>query len=274
MGEHFVLVRFFTPFPFQWLITALRRCIIVMIGLLIPLALPTWASQVDAGQQQLDQLNQRAMRDQKQINHLADQTDAAFTEYRELVRQAENLNRYNAQLQQIITAQHEELTALNQQIEALEVTRRDIVPLMLDMLDGLEAFIALDLPFLPDERTQRVKTLRELLNRADVTTSEKYRQILDAYLTEVEYGRTIEAYEQDLALPDGQRHVELLRIGRLALLYKTRDDTQAGIWYQNQWQELPAEYLPDIRRGLRIARRQAAPDLLRLPLPVATEVTP
>ncbi len=110
--------------------------------------------------------------------------------------------------------------------------------------------------------------LRELMGRADVTNAEKYRRILEAYQIENDYGRTIEAYRGTLA--DG-RTVDFLRVGRIALIYQTLDADEAAVWDQaaRQWVALDSSYRTAIKQGLRIARKQAAPDMIRLPLPAA-----
>ena len=64
--------------------------------------------------------------------------------------------------------------------------------------------------------------------------------------------------------------MDFLRFGRIALVYQTLDGMEAGVWNQAEksWEPLDASYRTAIRQGLRIARKQAAPDLIRLPLPV------
>ena len=56
-------------------------------------------------------------------------------------------------------------------------------------------------------------------------------------------------------------------------VYQALDESQAGVWNQEtrSWQPLDSSYRTAIRNGLRIARKQAAPDLIRLPLPAAHE---
>ena len=67
--------------------------------------------------------------------------------------------------------------------------------------------------------------------------------------------------------------VDFLRFGRIALLYQTLDGMEAGVWDQanRTWEPLDTSYRSAIREGLRIARKQAAPDLIRLPLPAASD---
>jgi hypothetical protein len=111
-----------------------------------------------------------------------------------------------------------------------------------------------------------------MMTRADVTDAERFRRILEAYQIENEYGRTLEAYTGDLELDGQARTVEYLRVGRIVLIYQTRDRNEVGFWNQESrsWQPLDSEYRSAVRQGLQMARKQTAPDLLRLPIPTPT----
>ncbi|MEQ8230206.1 MAG: DUF3450 domain-containing protein, partial [Gammaproteobacteria bacterium] len=132
-----------------------------------------------------------------------------------------------------------------------------------------------DVPFLPEERGERVARLREMMERSDVTSAEKFRRILEAYQIENEYGRTIEAYKGTLEIDGGTREVNFLRIGRIALLYQSDGGELTGGWDQASrgWQALPPEvYKQAVSTGLKVARKQVAPDLLVLPVAAPKEV--
>ena len=107
-----------------------------------------------------------------------------------------------------------------------------------------------------------------MMLRADVTHAEKFRRILEAYQIENEYGRTIETYQAELSHSDTPRTVQFLRVGRVVLVYQTLDGQESGVWNQSahSFEILPTEYGRAITKGMRIARKQAPPDLLRLPL--------
>ncbi len=205
---------------------------------------------------------------QQHIDELSDQTDELLAKYRTVLTQIDSIGIYNHQLRGLIPSQDEELASLQDQLDRVEVVGRSVTPLMLRMIDALDATVALDLPYLIEERTQRIADLRKLMTRAAVTSAEKYRLIMEAYQTENEYGRTIEAYRSTLKRGDRDVKVDFLRFGRIALVYQTLDGREAGVWDQaNQtWEPLDASYRTAIRQGLRIARKQAAPDLIRLPL--------
>jgi len=214
--------------------------------------------------------NEEGLESQKRIDSLSDATDKMLTEYRSMLKQIDALRVYNAQMNQLIASQQEEMASLRRQIDDVEVVGRGVTPLMLKMIDSLDAFVALDVPFLATERSDRVKRLRDLMDEADVTNAEKYRAITEAYQIENDYGRTIEAYRGSLA--DG-REVDFLRVGRIALVYQTLDGKESAVWDQNgrQWVELDSSYRNPIKQGLRIARKQTAPDMIRLPLPAAQQ---
>ncbi len=207
---------------------------------------------------------------QKNIDELSDQTDELLAKYRTVLTQIDSIRIYNPQLRELMASQDEELTSLQEKLDRVEIVGRSVTPLMLRMIDALDATVALDLPYLTKEREQRIADLHKLMTRAAVTNAEKYRVIMEAYQTENEYGRTIEAYRSTLRRGDRDIKVDFLRFGRIALVYQTLDGMEAGVWNQAEktWDPLDASYRTAIRQGLRIARKQAAPDLIRLPLPV------
>lgn len=205
---------------------------------------------------------------QKQIDALADQTGALVNEYREIIRQTDVLTSYNDQNERIVASQSDELTSLERQIDELEQTRTEIVPLMLKMIESLGRFVEADLPFKLDERRIRVAALTELMDRSDVATSEKYRRILEAYQTEYEYGNTIEAFKASLGEGDDMKTYDFLRVGRVALVYQSPDGEETGQWnkHTRQWEALDESYRAPVSQAIRIARKQAPPGLIRVPV--------
>ncbi len=215
--------------------------------------------------------NNAAIQSQKKINSLSDKTQAMLEQYRTTTHQIDTLVTYNKHLQDLLTSQKTEKVSLNRQLNEIENTQREIVPLILRMLDSLEKFVSLDLPFLPEERKKRLEKLKTMIVRADVTNAEKFRRILEAYQVENDYGNTIEAYRSDLTLNGVTSSVDFLRLGRVALYYQHFDGSETGYWdkEQNKWQVLSTDYKNAIRKGLRVARKETAPNMLSLPIPSA-----
>lgn len=212
---------------------------------------------------------------QQRINALDDQTREMLNEYRLTMSQVADLEAYNQQLERLVATQNVELADYERQFEEIETTKRQILPLIIRMLDVLEEFVAIDMPFLPEERNLRIDELQKLMERPDVLTSEKYRRVTEAYQIELDYGHTIEAYEGEIEVGGEPRTVAFLRYGRLGLYYMTLDGLTIGHWDQQQdsWVELDDEYRSSLDRALRIARKQLPPDLTRLPVPAPEDRT-
>ena len=218
--------------------------------------------------------NQKA---QQQVNSVHQKTTDLVTEYQTKLKIVDGLKVYNALLQKQLAAQDREVATLKSSIANATVIERQMVPLMMRMLDGLEEFIALDVPFLLDEREERVANLRQLMERADLTVAEKSRRVFEAYQIENDYGRTLEAYKGklDLGADTSDRRsydVDFPRIGRIALLYRSVGNDRFGHWdtVNRQWVETDqSAFKRNVDKGLRIARQEMAPELFTVPVPPA-----
>ena len=229
------------------------------------------AASVDQVMKENNAANKTAEQSQRQIDSLSEQTEKLFNEYKVVTKELDGLQVYNQQLERQIENQQQEMQSINQSIDKVTVIERQIVPLMLRMIDGLEQFVKLDVPFQQEERDERIANLKQLMERSEVSVAEEFRKILEAYQIENEYGRTIEAYRGNLDIAGNEREVDFLRIGRVSLLYQTDDARYSGIWDKasGQWTPLSEQYRSAIRDGIRIARKEMAPNLLKLPVPSA-----
>jgi Protein of unknown function (DUF3450) len=222
-----------------------------------------------------DQSLQSSIDVQKRINELDDATRSMLNDYRQTTQQIQDLAAYNEQLSKLVATQRVEMADYERQFEDLEITKRRILPLIVRMIDVLEQFVSVDIPFLEKERTMRIAELKKLMERPDVATSEKYRRVSEAYQIELEYGHTIEAYEGEMDDNGESRTVNFLRFGRLGLYYMSLDGLDIGYWDNSadKWVPLGAEYRQPLDRGIRIARKQLPPDLIRLPIPAPEDRT-
>ncbi len=213
--------------------------------------------------------NKAAAESQIKIDVLDEDTRKLLEEYRSLVYKADSLNIYCEQLKKLIRSQAEEKKSLIKQKKDIALVRREIMPLMQRMIDTLEKFISLDIPFLPKERVERIKKLREMMIKPNTTISEKYRRVLEAYQIENDYGRTYEVYRAKLDIEKTELIVDYLRMGRVALYYQTLDGKQSGFWDNKtrKWLVISDNHNASIKKGIRIARKQSTPELLNLLLP-------
>lgn len=212
--------------------------------------------------------SQDSQQSQVKISNLSNQTQELLGEYRLVLQQIDRLIAYNEYVERLITDQEFQIKDINQQLIDFALIERGIVPLMLESIDTLDKFIDLDIPFLLDERKQRIARLRIIMDQSDITVSEKYRQIMDAYQIETSYGSDIEAYIGFLEIDGENRQVDFLRIGRTSLTYQTPDQEETGFWNKElqEWEDLPRKYTDYVKQGLKIAKKQVTPDLIELPI--------
>lgn len=213
---------------------------------------------------------QAAVASQKKVEQLDDEASKAVADYRQMVAEAQSLKAYNDQIAEQVKSQQEQIGDMTKQLVEIETTSKEVLPLMNKMLDTLVKFVALDVPFLPDERKTRIANLQLMMGRADVSTSEKYRRLVEAYQIEVEYGRTIESYQGKV----DDKTVEFLRAGRISLMYQTLDGKETGYWdaTTKKW-VADNSYRDAMISGLKVAKKQAAPDFLEVAVAAPKEAT-
>jgi hypothetical protein len=208
---------------------------------------------------------------QKRVDKLSDERDSMADDYRNTLRESDSLKLYLDQLRAQLKSQEEEMDSIRVEQRNIAQTNIEILPLMQQMLATLGQFVDLDVPFLLDERHERIKQLNAMMPRADVTVSEKFRRIVEAYQVEIDYGRTIESYTGNLSGKD----VSFLRVGRVGLLYQTPDGKETGYWERDKkgW-VADNSYADGVKEGLKVARKQTSPDLLIVPIPAAQSDVP
>ena len=136
----------------------------------------------------------------------------------------------------------------------------------------LEEFIARDLPFLSLERSERIGSLKEVLAQADTRLAEKYRRTMEALNVETEYGQSVEVYTKDIEISGHSDHqpimAEILRVGRLALFFRTPDGKMAGHWDRvvAEWMVLPDKYRSSINDAMEMSLKRRTVEMVNLPL--------
>jgi hypothetical protein len=228
-----------------------------------------------AGAQQLEDsldvvsnTNRSAERSQAKIDDLARETRILMEEYRSLRESAEHQASYARELEKLDHSQQATIESLNQQIARARITRQRILPLMRSMADSLETFVVLDLPFHQQERVGSVLALKQRLDNPGLSVSARFRLLLEAYQIEQNYGATVESWRGPLSLEGEEVSVEYLRLGRAALYYQSLDRERSGCWdtARQDWAPLDPAWNRSLSQAMRVARNQAAPQLLELPL--------
>lgn len=218
--------------------------------------------------------NSESAETQEEINRLANSTSSTFEVFKRQNDALEALLVLNAGFRKSVSIQEGNIETLDKSIASVEAITREIPLLMEKMLSSIEQFIELDYPFQVDERANRIQFARDAIDNPDVSIAEKFRQVLVMYQTEATYGRTNATYPDIIEIDGAERDVNIVRIGRVALMYQSTDRQVTGAWNNStrQWVELPAgEYRTAVQKAMRVASNVDAPGIIDLPV-LAPEV--
>ncbi|WP_084418439.1 DUF3450 domain-containing protein [Henriciella litoralis] len=240
----------------------------IAAALLVGLALPPMAQgqlrqALDTG----EQATRKAEQVQEQINQLDDQRSDAVSEFRTLLQRTQAAQLYARQQEKVVESQRRELESLTEQLGRVDEITAQTTPMLLDMISDLEAFVQADLPFRIDDRTQRIADLRAAMENAQVPIVEQYRLIIEAYKSEMEYGRTIDTWPEDIDVDGKTVTVDMFLFGRVALVYMSPDRKYAARWdrEQAQWVPVESKFKEDIAQAIKVAKGTTTPSVLYAP---------
>ena len=184
-----------------------------------------------------------------------------------LSQQLDLTNIYNRQLQELIDSQNAEIISINEQMVELDKTNKGILPTLEEMVSTLESIINNDVPFLLIERKARVAELKEILKQSNISTSEKFRRVFEAYQIENEFGRTIESYRDEITFDSETFNVEVFRLGRVGLYARTSDGRHTAMYSKKEGRWVRKKGIDnELVVALKIARKELPPSLLKLPI--------
>ncbi|MBE0357994.1 hypothetical protein PALI_a3330 [Pseudoalteromonas aliena SW19] len=213
-------------------------------------------------------IQKAAVKSQTKIDNVYGQTQELIAEYRGIVDETELMKVYNDHVSRLVDSQNASIESFDRQIATIDGTKQNVVPLMYRMIDTLEQFIKADVPFNLETRLARVERLREIMVSASVTTSEKFRQVLEAYTIETAYSSLVSASQGTLEVDGKSINVDIGQLGRITYVAQSFDLKHAWVWDNNtkQWKELGEEYLKPVKEVIRMARKQATLELVKLPI--------
>ncbi len=245
----------------------------IIAAAFVGLTLPAFAqSQLGRAIQTGEQATRRAEQTQTRINQLDDERSDMVGEFRTLLQRKQAAQLYARQQQKVVESQQRELESLNDQLGRVDEITAQTVPMLLDMVTDLEAFVSADLPFRLEERTARIETLRTAMDSADVPIVEQYRLIIEAYKAEMEYGRTVDTWEETVTIDEKPIKVDMFLYGRVALVYMSPDQRYAARYDRNvgDWVPVESKFKQDVAKAIKIAKGTTSPGVMYAP---ATKLT-
>lgn len=207
-------------------------------------------------------------RAQAEYQQWADDRETLSAEVRDMKAMDDWLEFQNRKYKKYVKRQEAAIAELERRKEEAKRIRRELEPFLESVVTQLEAFVAEDLPFLAEERAQRLKFLHESLDDYHLQLSEKLRRVFEVLLVETEYGRSVSTETGQLDLDGSSTRVAFFRLGRTALFYQTADGSEAGMWDRQAkgWRPLDANFARTLQLARDMAGRKRAVELLRLPL--------
>lgn len=205
---------------------------------------------------------------QAKINTIYEKTQDLLAEYRNTVDEADVLRGYNDHVQRMVNDQKVNIKSLQKQINGIDKIKQGVVPLMYKMIDTLEKFIELDVPMNIERRKERVANLRNVMSNSNVTTSEQFRLVLEAYEIEAGYGTIFDAYQAEMDFNGTTLTADFVHMGRIAFVAQSLDGKRSWLWNNQKraWEELSDEYLKPVKDAIAMARKQLPMDLTKLPV--------
>lgn len=117
-----------------------------------------------------------------------------------------------------------ELTKTRRELDRMEA---DLEGELVRAVDGLDAFVAADVPFLAQERGDRLAFLHKTVAAYDLASAEKLRRVLEGLQAELGYGSSVERTPGVIQTAQGEHNVTLIRAGRMALYALAPDGKRA-----------------------------------------------
>lgn len=167
-----------------------------------------------------------------------------------------------------LKALEESVAEMERRLEEADRLSLTIQDTLNTVLNRLEDWVNRDLPFLMEERQSRVAYLKKELVKPDVSDADKLRRLLEALQIEMNYGSTVEVTQQRIGLEGEDLFVDLVRVGRVSVFWRTPDGKRCGEFDRGtrQWVELPGKYNRSIATAMDMASRMRPVELHALPL--------
>lgn len=244
-----------------------ERLVLALLIFIMAAPLVAQSQQDDPGKA-VDEAITVGQKTQKRQDEWADEKSDLRVRYRNASANINYLERRVAIENEKATGLDERITELERRLD--ESTRlKNNIQDTLDVVQGrLEHWVMSDLPFLMRERKARLVALDKELSRPEVTSADKLRRLLEVLQIETAYGTSVEVVQDRIVIENDTIFVDMLKLGRLALFWKTSDGERAGEYDigTHRWIELPEKHHREIRDAMDMAARIRPVEITELPL--------
>jgi len=240
----------------------------ILAAIVAGVALPATAQgqlgqALDTGERSTRQAEQT----QTRINQLDDERSNMVGEFRTLIQRKTSAELYARQQSAAVESQERELASLEDQLGRVDEITSQTAPMLGELIDDLEEFIELDLPFRLEQRRENIAELRAHLEDPRVSVVERYRLIMASYTREMEYGRKNDTWTEDILIDGNEVQVQMVLFGRVALVYMDPTKRHAARYDRETkaWVPLDGKYKDEIAKAVRIIQGKRTQAIMYVP---------
>jgi chromosome segregation ATPase len=223
----------------------------------------------DSVRQKAEKAVQVRVGTQKKVEALSGQEADLAQAVEARAREVSLITRQLGKTQAYLKDQRQKLAEMKRRQQELARIKAELEPFLDQTFSQLSVFLENDLPFLAEERAERLASLQTLLNNFDASLPEKTRRLLLALEIEARYGTTAQSAEQEVEIAGRRLRVRTLRLGRLGLFAMSQDGTQAWRYNAGAKTYEPVDgYSRELNQAADIAQRHRVATLVEIPLGV------
>lgn len=251
--------------------TILRLC----HATILTVALTGLPCMADPDHIQLHETNIKAIKLYQKTQNIedqwADEKDEMALKYKKL---KSGMNIFQNKKEELQNRIDKLLAEQSEAVREISETRRIVNELkhfLISVIEHVEQNLQSGIPFLKKEREERVRDVKKTLSFQDTSLAEKCRRVMETLKIETNYGNTAEVYEEIITIEGISSKavsVDILRVGRLSLFWRTPDGKITGQWNheEKKWMTLPGSYRRDINKAMDMALKQRSVELVTLPI--------
>ena len=213
-----------------------------------------------------------AIREQVKVQEKADrwseERQALLAEIRQIDTNLEWVNYQNDKYAAYIDQEEDLLKELRRKEAEMDNIRRSLEPYLDRVVEELRTFVSEDIPFLREERESRIGFMKDALNNYHLSLSDKLQRVLEALEVETKFGQTVDVTTETLDFDGKKVRAEILRVGRVAMFFRSRDGKHLGRWNEEtgSWEPLSQDFTLAVRDAINMAAQKKAVDLVDLPV--------
>lgn len=200
------------------------------------------SSYADSQLQSLENISQELVKIRQEIENLHNQIsfekDAYKDQLRSYASQKSDLEVRISRSDLNIKDLQRELKKLTDVNKDKEKSRKILNPILEVAIDQLRENIRASLPFKLEQRLQVLNDIEQRLHAGIISPNKAANQLWAYVEDELMLGRSSGIYNETMNIDGRDKLVKALRIGKIAMFYKTQDDQFGVIKKQgNEWQQ-------------------------------------